>query len=328
MTISQINPAQLQPPGDDGLGPIIRVGPSRRCEAVERLVSSPGYSDRDHGRRFMEYARVHSINLEHMWSRLDRFDRVRATVLVVPSPGRTAMVFSSHPGTRDQVPSVAGLISHACLHLPVEVSLAQVLLEPRPSVEREVFVAAGFFDLAILSYLERSIRLPRSIRPPAIEWPPGVAPIRFHESMSATLLEVLDRSYEDTLDCAGLRGYRKTEDILEGHRASGLFDQALWTILEVDGSAAGALLLNPSSDRRSIELVYLGLVKSARGRGLGTLLLRHGLALVRGRHEHMMHLAVDEVNRPALTLYKREGFRPAMRRAALIRPLGALESRA
>ncbi len=93
--------------------------------------------------------------------------------------------------------------------------------------------------------------------------------------------------------------------------------------MHVEDRPAGALLLNPSSQGRCIELVYLGLAPPARGRGLGGMLLRHGLRLVRKRPERLMTLAVDEQNAPAMKLYRRERFRRIMRRAALIRSLHA-----
>ena len=103
MSLSQINPNQLRPPGDDGLGPIIHVPPARDSEAIERLVSVGGQVDREHARRFLEYAREHQVNLQGLWARLDRHGRIEMTVLGVPSPGRTAMVFATHPIGETQV---------------------------------------------------------------------------------------------------------------------------------------------------------------------------------------------------------------------------------
>jgi ribosomal protein S18 acetylase RimI-like enzyme len=200
------------------------------------------------------------------------------------------------------------------------VNLAQVLLDPGHSLERDAFRAAGFFDLAVLSYLRRPLRQIR-VRRPEPRWPDGARVAAFNDALNDALINVLAESYEDTLDCPGLKGYRRTQDILDGHRASGLFDPALWTLLWLDGSVVGSLLLNPSVDGSSIELVYLGLIKAVRGRGLGAELLRYGLRLVEGRREQSMHLAVDEANTPAIALYRREGFRPELRRLALIRPL-------
>jgi ribosomal protein S18 acetylase RimI-like enzyme len=323
MSTSQINPNQLRPPPDDGPGQIIKVGVNRRAEAIERLVGSTSHADRDHARRFLEYAHSHRINMENLWAQVNRHGRITSAVLAVPSPGRTAMVFATHADGVDDIKNLARLIDHACRRLPeVNVNLAQVLLEPGEHLEHEVFLAAGFEDLATLSYLERPVQTSRAVPPPPV-WPAGVSPVSYQPSMHDELVDVLDKTYEQTLDCPGLRGHRKTRDIVEGHRAAGDFDPALWTILRKDGKAVGALLLNPSIDHQSIELVYLGLSPSMRGIGLGKQLLRHGLSLVHGRSERTINLAVDEHNKPAIALYKSEGFRPALRRLAMIRPLAA-----
>ncbi len=321
MTTSQINPNQLRPNDDENDPLIIKVGPDRRAEAIERLVAARAHDGREHARRFMAYARENHINLDHLWSRLDTAGRIEFTVLGVPSLGRTAMIFASRPETQQHVKPIGQLIRLATQQLvDVGVNLAQTLLDPGDSLEREAFHAGGFRDLALLSYLERPIRsrnLP--ITPP--QWPAGVTVTQYDESMRDELLSVLDASYEQTLDCPGLRGCRRTEDILEGHRASGIYDPALWTILRINDQPMGTLLLNPSTDGQMIELVYLGLAQPARGRALGTQLLRHGLTLLANRPERTITLAVDEGNTPAIALYRREGFRAVMRRAALIRPL-------
>jgi ribosomal protein S18 acetylase RimI-like enzyme len=228
------------------------------------------------------------------------------------------MVFASRVFTLDQEISLPGLIDHACQELGHQrVNLAQVLLDPEDSPESHAFRRAHFQDLAILSYLERTIR---STRLP-VNWPDDVAIVPYEPSRTAELLGVLDGSYEETLDCPGLRGHRRTEDILEGHRAAGLFDPGLWHLLYINERAVGAALLNPAADRSTIELVYLGLIKSARGRGLGTQLLRFALNLLVNRRERTIHLAVDELNAPAIALYRREGFRAVQRRRAMIRPV-------
>lgn len=321
MTLSQINPNQLRPPDDDSSGPIVKIGPDRRPEAIERLVGQGASGDRDHARRFLDYARDHQIDLDGLWSRLDWQGRIRATVLTIASPGRTAMVFASRVSSPDQLASVAGVIARACESLVERhVTLAQVLLDPGESADREAFLQAGFIDLATLNYLERPIPATRSPRHEPT-WPPNAWVVPYQSDLRTSLLEVLQATYEDTLDCPGLRGRRRVEDIFEGHRAAGFFDPALWHILLLDDAPAGIALLNPSADRRSIELVYLGLIKSARRRGIGKQLLRHALHSLVGRNERTIHLAVDECNGPAISLYKREGFRMVQRRRAMIRPI-------
>ncbi len=131
MTISQTNPEQLRPSEDDDPGSIVRIGPPRRAEAIERLVGIGSQGDRAAVDRFMYYAKTSAIRLDGLWSRLDRNGRIAYSVLAVPSPGRTAMIFASQVTSPRQVRSVAGLIDHVCRQLPdLDVDLAQALLEP------------------------------------------------------------------------------------------------------------------------------------------------------------------------------------------------------
>lgn len=337
MTISQPKPDELLPRpaiGGDrvarpGQTAFIKVGQDRRNQAIERLVGVGSQMDHQHAQRFLEYAREHRINLDGLWARVDRDGAIQFSVLAVPNPGRTAMVFASHASSRDQTWAIGELIDHACRELSgFEVDLAQVLLDPTETLEHEAFAAGGFFRLATLSYLERSLRKSRVDLQPITAWPPGVKPITYTDVLRPQLLEVLDASYDHTLDCPGLRGFRRTTDILEGHRASGVFDPGLWTLLSIDGRIGATLLLNPAVDGQSIELVYLGLVPWARRRGLGRLLLQHGLSLLARRNERLVNLAVDEANVPALSLYRSEGFVPVLRRIAMIRPVREIAGRA
>jgi ribosomal protein S18 acetylase RimI-like enzyme len=323
MTISQTNPDRLAGDDPDRWGPIVQVDSDRRSEAVARLVADGPDVDVDHALRFLEFARQNGVDLTGMWARLDRDERIRSTVLIVPNPGRTAMVFATRVGDDLDIASTGGLISHACEELADgwEIDLAQVLSDPADERDQAAFRAGGFHDLARLSYLERPLSLRRLPETP--EWPDGVRVEPYEESRRGELLAILDASYEQTLDCPGLRGLRRTEDILTGHMATGLFDAPLWTLLYVDDEPAGALLLNPAAQGRSVELVYLGLAPIARRRGLGTALLRHGLHLLRPRREKTLMLAVDDNNTPALRLYHAEGFGRVLRRVALIRPITA-----
>lgn len=322
MTLSQANPSSLRPPDDDGRSVIVAIGPDRREEAIARLLANDGTADADHARRFLDYARLHAVTLEHLWGRIDQRGRFLAVVLAVPNPGRSAMIFASQSRSVADIERTAGVLDVACKRLQhMGLHLAQTLLEPHDTAAHDTFVAGQFHRLATLGYLERSLR--SRLLPPKPQWPSGVTLHEYNDSLRAELIGTLDATYEQTLDCPGLRGYRQTADILEGHRAAGIFDHRLWTILRLDGRAAGTLLLNPSADRVSIELVYLGIVRWARGRRLGKQLLRHGLHLVAARQERVMTLAVDEANTPALALYEREQFRAVLRRVAMIRGLTA-----
>lgn len=321
MSVSQANPDQLHPREGDNPGSVVQIGPARRSEAIQRLVSTGDGNDRAAGQRFLHYARTNAVRLDGLWSWLDRDGLLRFSVLAVPSPGRTAMLFASHPRTAFEIDPIARLIDHACRQIAGwDVHLTQSLLEPREMLQRQAFIDAGFLELAELSYLERP--LSRSNVAPPPQWPPGTRTEVYRQDLSDALREILEQTYEQTLDCPGLYGMRLTEDIIAGHMATGTFDPALWTLLYVDERPAGAVLLNPFPAHRTVELVYLGLAPFARGRGLGRQLLRHGLSLLTGRRERTLTLAVDRQNAPALVLYESEGMRPIVQRVALIRPLG------
>lgn len=318
MTTSQAHPSAIRP--DDGRPSIVSVGLDRRPDAIARLLATGGPVDLDHARRFLEYARENAVSLDHLWAAIDGQDRFQSVVLAVPGAGRSAMIFSSQSPTEVEQKRTAAVLEYGMRKLrQVGVHLAQTLIDPHETDAIATCLHGGFHHLATLSYLERALH-PRRL-PAKPVWPEDASIEQYDESMRRELIAALDDSYEETLDCPGLRGHRDTADILEGHRASGQFVPRLWTLLRISGMAAGVLLLNPSSDRTSIELVYLGLAKSARGRGLGVQLLRHGLHLVANRPERTMTLAVDEDNAPALNLYKREQFRTVLRRVAMIRGL-------
>ncbi|MHC4127185.1 MAG: GNAT family N-acetyltransferase [Planctomycetota bacterium] len=325
MSISQANPEQLRPPGGDNHGSIVQVGATRRSEAIERLVSTGPATDRRAVQHFLHYAEANAVSLDGLWSRLGPDGRFDSTVLAVPSPGRTAMVFASHPAAATQTESIAQLIDHACRQVAAwGVELAQALLDPSEDLDHRMLEAAGFLELAVLSYQERPIA---KTTPPRPQWPPGVR-VRvepYRNELERDLATILNRSYEQTLDCPGLYGLRRTEDIIAGHKATGRFDPSLWTLLWVDEQPAGVALINPFPGHKTSELVYIGLAPFARGRGLGRPLLRHGLCLLQGRRERSLTLAVDQRNTPALALYGAEGFQQAVLRVAMIRSLRSVK---
>lgn len=326
MTVSYTNPGGMHMPSMKGGEDfsevrIDRVPEDRRGEAIERLVSDPDSPSKEAARRFLEFAADNKIHLEHMWAVFHEGNHaIRRTLLAVPSPGRTAMVFTTRIHRNEEIAEAGLLVRQAMDELQgSEIHLAQVLLDPRDDKERQTYILGGFTELAKLSYLERPAPSPRDVKP--IDWPDGVSIEACRDPHDPEWAEVLDRTYEHTLDCPGLLGLRQTPDILEGHRSIGVFEPGLWTMVRVNGKGAGVLLLNPVPASRSVELVYLGMVPEARGAGLASRLLRYGLGLLAGRPERSVTLAVDDQNTPAMKLYHAHGFRRSLRRVALIRAL-------
>jgi ribosomal protein S18 acetylase RimI-like enzyme len=56
-----------------------------------------------------------------------------------------------------------------------------------------------------------------------------------------------------------------------------------------------------------VEIVYMGLIPSARGRGLGSQLVRIAKGIARDHNCARIILAVDQENRPAVSIYHRAG---------------------
>jgi mycothiol synthase len=278
---------------------------------------------------------MHGIDLSLMWGTVDRaLDgrpvHVRQVCLAVPGSGKTAAMVLSGPGTaRAGHPERVACLVAACKGLadPAGVGgrvvrLAQALPEPDEPWAVKAFLEAGFTHVGDLVYMRRQLSEPLSPEP--VTWAAGVE-VRAVTSLEADrglLIQALDRSYRDTLDCPELCGLRETVDVLESHRATGVFDPKLWWIAFLNGQPHGCILLGRSPEHRSVELVYLGLSPELRGRGVGSGLLRMGLARVVGDPgaDHVA-CAVDLRNAPALKLYERFGFRAFGKRVALVRPI-------
>lgn len=292
---------------------LVTAGPALRVSAARRLLGSRQAEALWLLRRLDE----DGWRPDDLWCAVDASDRVLAAGLVSRHPGRTASLSVSPCPRAEDVPLAARLLERMFETLAARggCALAQGMTDAEDPLAGLPFVQAGFRDLAVLACMERANRR----HPPAATLPRGatVGPV----TDDAELMSVLRASYEDTMDCPGLSELRRDEDILEGHRRGGRHDPDLWTVLRLEGRAVGAALLNVSQDGERIELAYLGLAKSTRGKGLGSALLDDALVRASARPQRCVSLAVDERNAPALQLYRSRGFRTVVRRRAFARPL-------
>lgn len=324
---------------------VVRVGPEHREAAAARLVSSRPGPDRSAGRRFVNNAGALGIDLTLLWaSPLDPAGSASGpfaqACLAVVGAGRTATIFVS---STPSLPGKAGaqrleqdradrisLINAACAGA-AEVGpatgqgarLAQALLDPGEAAALDAFIAAGFQRLGNLAYLRRPV--PRSPRQPEPAMPPGIRlrrmsemPIREGDPM---LMTALARSYIDTLDCPELAGLRELPDVVESHRAVGRYDPSLWWVVLHEDRPEGCMLLTRCPETHSVELVYLGLGPTLRGRGLGTDLLTIGMNAVAGPGPATLTCAVDTRNVPAQRLYRAAGFEQFATRIPVIRAI-------
>lgn len=211
---------------------------------------------------------------------------------------------------------IRALLARAGAH---DVLIVQALIEPLRTQEREMFELGGLTTLGTLAYFER----PRTPVPQRSGVFPQGATIRAHDPGERESLErLLEATYVDSLDCPGLSRMRPTRDILEGHIQTGRFNPRRWLILEVGGQPAGVSLLSEVPSARSDELVYFGLARWARGKGLAGILLDETLALAVDRP---VTLACDRANLPAMLLYQSRGFVTRLLRTAMVAPVAPPE---
>ena len=268
--------------------------------------------------QFEAFAAGLGIKADHQVMAFDG-KSVAATCLWVPSPGRSAMLFAPN---LNQFPKAAAAVE-ACVRAALadaasaDVALVQVMLEPEDELGAGTFARAGLHRLATLIYMERT----PPPAAPSVQLPAGLRLQEYGPACHAALRKVVLGSYEQTLDCPALSGLRDIEDVLAGHKAVGRFDPALWTLVLEGDTPLGCLLLAEIPNRHALDLVYLGLLPAARGRGIGRALMQRMFATGRERGFEVLTLAVDEGNAPALRLYHRFGFTPVTRRVALIRKL-------
>ena len=309
-----------------------------RRRAAQRLVEHARPGDKDAGRLFLANTKAAGISLEHFFASFqdgaashgEGCPPAREATLIVLGSGRTALVFPSLPDSADREGELGAVAAYGLAGLrPHEdggPALAQALLLPGEKASGRGLERGGFSRLAELAYL-RKTPLRSSERLPVYErgMVEGVEVLRASEigadDRDDVLIRALEASYEDTLDCPELQALRETSDVLDSHKATGLYDRALWWVVFDGPDPAGVMLLSVLESKTEAELVYMGLGPSVRGKGLAKRLLGTGIAALRRRGVGALSCAVDLRNEPALALYRSLGMRPFAQRLAFVRDL-------
>lgn len=331
--------------------PIVRVTRRDLPKAIESLVMFGQRQTPTTARGLIAYAESANIDLDQCWAVIQPDGRHHPVCLAIPSPGATAMIFTSdirNTRNTDLRIHIERVVRHALRDMDAtRIRLAQSLI---PRTEEgdtgRLLEGCGFRRLADLSYLER--RIGKKDATLSAQHETRMFTIEAHDGTprgnEGSFSEVIEASYTQTLDCPGLRGLRTMPEVMEGHRATGCFVPDLWFLARcaATGQPAGVLLLNPltpltpsevttggvSDDHDeevsevTAELVYLGIHPDFRRCGLARQLLDYGIGkLVRIRRIRKLVLAVDEANEPARNLYKAYSFYRTERRIAYIYPL-------
>ena len=239
---------------------------------------------------------------------LERDGKLEGACCHIPQSGGTAFVFTS--GTQADT-SEAFSTAMAQMHRQLAgrafaagSNLLQALILPEDDSRSKILRQADYQLLTDLSYLRCDIGTSQV----SVDTGEGINWLTYTSQHRELFKDVIARTYRESLDCPELETKRSMENVLLGHQASGQFNPNLWFLLQVRGHPVGALLLAPLRDGGALELTYMGLEPSARGKGLGRVLLAQTLRVAKQQGMTYVLLAVDQRNAPAKRLYSFFGF--------------------
>lgn len=234
-----------------------------------------------------------------------------AAVWVQPHAAGTARLWP--PGDS---PSEAPALLHAALRWAASrgIRLVQALVEPADRRTHALLSRNGLSRAVELLYLRAD---PRQGALQVGTHPATNAEVSF-ESIgrlpSRRLESILAATKDRSLDCCNLHGILSAQDTIEAFRERGQFTPEHWCLMRYGGEDVGILLLTPHPPTPSWELMYMGILPSWRGLGLGHHLIHEALLQARQAGAADLLLSVDRVNRPARHLYRRAGFSEYARR--------------
>lgn len=303
-----------------------RVSEGRRRAALAMLLlGKPRESDAavDH---FLRFAHEQGLDLSALWvaAQDGPSGKIFASVLLVPNHGNTAMLFVGQGNGWNDTSVVVRLIQACCAEAPnPSVRVVQSLIDPGQVIEGQVLEHAGLKRLAKLVYMQREIepgehRLPLPTTLGGCDHP---TILTYSQANHHRFAQAIEASYIDTLDCPGLVGLREIDQIITGHMATGRFDPGNWlAYFDAQGKPIAVLLLAEVNQGGAYELVYLGVAKDYRSRGVGAQLLNYAISESARHGGGKLYLAVDDRNDPAVRLYNANGFRSTTRKIAYILP--------
>ena len=119
---------------------------------------------------------------------------------------------------------------------------------------------------------------------------------------------IMERSYQQSLDCPDLVKLLTAKDLLEFYRANTFATKSSFFLLFAKSVPAGCLVLTEDLDNESLELTYMGVEPAQRGKGLGKLLVNFAKEKACEMKYRRLVVAVDCSNKPAWDIYEQAGF--------------------
>ncbi len=200
------------------------------------------------------------------------------------------------------------------------VQIVQALADTASAPDALRLADCGLVHLTDLLYLvSRATDSSAAPIGPSAEMGERLDFLAFENQQFDRMAALVEQTYEGTLDCPQLNGMRPVADVLDEHRAVGVFRPDWWLFARQDGHDVGCLLLADHPAQSQVELVYMGIVPLWRGRGLGLQIVRHARWLTGNAGRARLVLAVDAENRPAIAMYAAAGFLAWDRRAVFLK---------
>ena len=258
------------------------------------------------------------LSLDNLIAAMDG-EQLLGTVLAVLRPGGATFLWPPvvREGAAQSEVSFALLTSVATRVDAQEVQFTQCLLDPGDARGRAALDRGGFPYVTDLILLSRSLLA--DLPPPSgIE----LSAEGYSAASHPAFARIVEQTYEGTLDCPILARFRRGEESLEAHRATGQFSPDAWRIYRSGETNIGVLLLAEHPERDTWEVAYVGVVPAARGRGIGRAILHDGLTLAKRSGRTTIEIAVDAENVPALRVYRELGFTDVRRFAVHLRVNG------
>ena len=268
-----------------------RAAPPRQVQALLETLSGP------EGAEYLFW-----------WARGIRGPRAAAMGRL--GGGRTATVFHSRTRRNRDVRVVSALLERLTEAIfDAGGVYAQALIRPLDRYAGAACAAAGYEFLTQLVYLRLPVGGGRAGDVEALDWK------TVDQTGEELLKRVIAETYVDSRDCPGLLGLRSMEEVLAGHRGSGIYTPAGWLLPHKGDECVGCILINDSGDRGDdVDVVYLGVRPPWRRRGYARAMVARAVAYAESRWKSSVTLAVDAANTPAVNLYRAEGFTETARR--------------
>ncbi|MCA9126437.1 MAG: GNAT family N-acetyltransferase [Planctomycetales bacterium] len=230
-----------------------------------------------------------------------------AAAYMLPLPGRV-MTLGGVRCTPNDRPAAVELLRH-CIQRANDVGTmqTQAIVEVDDLNTANILECTYFVRLTSVAHLCLALDGATDAHRPAGL---GTSAVEFAAAgeYEADLAQLIVETFDQTLDCPKLNGIRTAADVLTGFMdGKTLADLPNWYVILIHQQLAGCLLMM-EHPRGIMELAYLGIVPSHRGRNLGSILMSKAIEISRAANAQYLVAAADKDNWPVLSIYQRFGF--------------------